>query len=48
MLAIEEGVHARHDLEDGQMSRDMTLFVDDDNKAYHIYSAEENLTLNIA
>ena len=46
--AIEEGVHARHDLEGGQMSRDMTLFVDDDNKAYHIYAAEENLTLNIA
>ena len=32
----------------GQHSRDMTLFVDDDGKAYHIFSAEENLTLNIA
>ena len=30
------------------MSRDMTVFVDDDGKAYHIYSSEENLTLNIA
>ena len=30
------------------MSRDMTLFVDDDKKAYHIYSSEENLTLQIA
>lgn len=30
------------------MSRDMTLFVDDDGKAYHIYSSEENLTLHIA
>ena len=32
----------------GQMSRDMTLYVDDDGKAYHIYSSEENLTLQIA
>ena len=30
------------------MSRDMTLFVDDDGKAYHIYSSEDNLTLQIA
>ena len=30
------------------MSRDMTLYVDDDGKAYHIYASEENLTLNIA
>lgn len=26
----------------------MTLFVDDDGKAYHIYASEENLTLHIA
>ena len=30
------------------MSRDMTLYVDEDGKAYHIYSSEENLTLQIA
>ena len=36
------------DLKGGQMSRDMTLFVDDDGKAYHIYSSEDNLTLQIA
>lgn len=30
------------------MSRDMTLFVDDDGKAYHIYSSEENSTLYIS
>lgn len=36
------------DLEQGQMARDMTLFVDDDGKAYHIYSSEENSTLHIA
>ena len=38
----------RRDLKDGQMSRDMTLFVDDDGTAYHIHSAEENFTLNIS
>jgi hypothetical protein len=36
------------DFKAGQMSRDMTLFVDDDGKAYHLYSAEENYTLNIS
>lgn len=36
------------DLQRGQMSRDMTVFVDDDEKAYHIYSSEENSTLHIA
>ena len=30
------------------MARDMQLFVDDDGKAYHIYSSEDNLTLHIA
>ena len=30
------------------MSRDMTLYVDDDGKAYHIFSSEDNLTLHIA
>ena len=36
------------DFEGGQMARDMTLFVDDDGKAYHIYASEENQTLHIA
>lgn len=36
------------DFEQGQMQRDMTLFVDDDGKAYHIYASEENRTLQIA
>ena len=36
------------DFEHGQMARDMTLFVDDDGKAYHLYSSEENSTLHIA
>jgi beta-galactosidase len=31
----------------GNMSRDMTLYVDDDNKAYHIYSSRENYDMHI-
>lgn len=46
--AVDKGLFVFRDLAGGQMSRDMTLFVDDDNKAYHIYSSEENLTLHIA
>ena len=46
--AVEQGLFVQRDLKGGQMSRDMTLFVDDDGKAYHIYSSEENLTLHIA
>jgi len=33
---------------DGQMERDMNLFVDDDGKAYHIYASEYNATIHIA
>jgi len=36
------------DFAGGQMARDMTLFKDDDGKAYHIFSSEENSTLHIA
>lgn len=32
----------------GQMARDMTLFVDDDDTAYHIYASEDNSTLHIS
>jgi len=45
--AAELNIFAR-DFEGGQMSRDMTLFVDDDGKAYHIYASEENSTLQIS
>ena len=38
----------RRDFEGGQMARDMTLFIDQDGKAYHIYSSEENNTTHIA
>ena len=50
--ALPEGVRSedmfKKDFEKGQMSRDMTIFVDDDGKAYHIYSSEENSTTHIA
>lgn len=36
------------DFEGGQMARDMNLFVDDDGIAYHLYSSEENSTLQIS
>lgn len=36
------------DMKRGQQARDMTLFVDDDGTAYHIYSSEENSTMHIA
>jgi unsaturated rhamnogalacturonyl hydrolase len=48
MEVVKKGLFVRRDFEGGQMSRDMTLFVDDDKKAYHIYASEENLTLHIA
>ena len=46
--AVAEGLYVKRDFRGGQMSRDMTLFVDDDGKAYHIFSSEDNLTLHIA
>ncbi len=30
------------------MARDMNLFLDDDDRAYHIYASEQNSTLHIA
>ena len=32
----------------GQMSRDMTLFADDDGRAYHVFSSENNATLYVS
>ncbi len=37
-----------HDFAGGQMARDMTLFVDDDGKAYHIFASEDNGTMHIS
>jgi len=42
------GTTLARDFHDGQMARDMTLFVDDDGAAYHIYSSEENATLHVS
>lgn len=46
--AVKDGLFMRRDFADGQMARDQTVFVDVDGRAYHIYSSEENLTLQIA
>ncbi|RPI29088.1 MAG: beta-glucanase, partial [Acidobacteria bacterium] len=43
-----EELVCRRDFEGGQMARDMTLYVDDDGKAWHIYASEENGTLQIS
>ena len=36
------------DLAGGQMSRDMTLFVDDDGTAYQFYASENNQTMHVS
>lgn len=46
--ALENGVYLARDFDVGQMSRDMTLFKDDDGTAYHITASEENGTLIIS
>lgn len=46
-VAVVNGMYLKRDFEGGQMSRDMTLFVDDDKRAYHIAASEENGTLHI-
>ena len=48
MNAVKQGLLFKRDMATGQMSRDQTVYVDDDGRAYHIYSSEENLTLQIA
>ena len=47
IAAGAKGAFAR-DLPGGQMARDMTLFVDDDGKAYQFYASEENQTLHVS
>jgi beta-xylosidase len=46
--AVRNGLFVRRDFAGGQMSRDMTLFIDRDGKAWHIHSAEENMTLHFS
>ena len=38
----------RRDFAGGQMARDMTLFIDDDGAAYHLYASEDNGVLHIS
>lgn len=45
---VKLGAYLHRDFQKGQMSRDMTVYVDDDQKAYHIHASEENLTLHIS
>lgn len=44
----EKGMYLWRDFKSGQMSRDMTVFVDENGKAYHITSSQENLTLLVS
>ena len=44
---VVDGRYVVRDFDGGQMSRDMTLFVDDDQKAYLVTSSEENQTLHV-
>jgi len=43
-----ENLLFRRDFAGGQMARDMTLFVEDDGTAFHIYASEDNGTLHIS
>jgi hypothetical protein len=45
---VIDGFYVRRDFAKGQMARDMMLYVDDDGKAYHIHSSENNQTLHFA
>ncbi|MTH16145.1 glycoside hydrolase family 43 protein [Flavobacterium sp. LC2016-01] len=48
LTAINNGMFVRRDFNKGQMARDMTVYVDDNQKAYLIHSSEDNLTLHIS
>lgn len=45
---VTRGQFIVRDVPGGQMARDMTVFIDDDGTAWHIFASEENLTLHIA
>jgi beta-xylosidase len=48
LTEVKNGILVRRDFEKGQMSRDMTVYVDDSDKAYLIHASEDNLTLHIS
>ena len=43
-----KGNYLARDFQNGQMARDMTVFVDDDGKAYVFYASEENATMHVS
>jgi Glycosyl hydrolases family 43 len=43
-----KGKYLARDFKNGQMARDMTVFVDDDGKAYIFYTSEENFTMHVS
>ena len=45
---IRDGLYVRRDFEGGQMARDMTVFVEKNGTAWHVHSAEENMTLHFS
>ena len=45
---MRDGLFVRRDFTGGQMARDMTLYTDRDGTAWHIHSAEENMTLHFS
>ncbi|MEE0520723.1 MAG: glycoside hydrolase family 43 protein [Bacteroidaceae bacterium] len=45
---VSKGMYLWRDFEGGQMSRDMTVYIDEKGTAYHIISSQENLTLLIS
>lgn len=47
-VETEKGMYLWRDMEGGQMSRDMTVYVDEKGRAYHITSSQENLTLLVS
>ncbi len=47
-LFVKRDMKAHDGLPAGQMARDMTIYVDSDGRAYHIYSSEDNLTIQVA
>lgn len=45
---VEKGMYLWRDMKGGQMSRDMTVYIDEEGRAYHITSSQENLTLLVS
>lgn len=45
---IRDGYYVRRDFAGGQMARDMTVYVEKNGRAWHVHSAEENMTLHFS